>query len=116
MSEQEIIQNLVFRHWPDECEAVGQAVVVDIITGEHQLESVEGASYMDLAAIIAVVGGAVSVVKGILEIYKILAEKLHRKPTEDEVFLLVVEKEIGMDTPELTRKVVRDLSEHFDQL
>jgi len=103
------VELLVRRYWPEECDALGESVVRDVVTGDHELTPVPGASYIDLVEIIKAVADAVVTIKAIVEIQKLLREQLGREPNSKEVENKVSERGINAESPEKTHLIVLDL-------
>jgi hypothetical protein len=108
--ENALIESLVRRYWPEECDAIGESVVSDVVRGDHELTSVQGASYVNLAEIIKAVADAVVTIKTILEIQQLLRNKLGRPPGDVELESGVSQRKVGADDPDKTHLIILDLS------
>jgi hypothetical protein len=85
--------------WPDEADAVGPAVLRDIVTGEHRLEAVEEGQQFDLSGFHRILEAAVPVVglalKLIIERYNQTRKEASRRETVDEVLSELKRRRVG---------------------
>src|SRR3954463_7797236 len=73
---------------PDECDAVGNAVVDRIVQGQPISPPQEGRR-MDVGQVIEALSAAVAFINGVVTLWRALKPKLRRNPTKDELVAAV---------------------------
>lgn len=76
----------------DECEAVGESNVSDLVAGSATYEQPEKGLRFDIVEALKALAEALVYIKTALEIFKLLKEQFGRKPTEQELEKAVKEK------------------------
>ena len=88
----ELLFELLKENFPSEYETVGPTNVDDIIKGNVDFIPSEFGSNMDLSSAIGILVAAVTFIKSVLEIYKLIKKDLRRSPKKEDIEVRIIIK------------------------
>jgi hypothetical protein len=94
-NDDNIIMGALQTFWEDDVDAVGPAVLEDLVTGKHRLERIPRAVQFDLGASLELLKLAIPLVVAVLEFVRHFRSEKRRPPSADEVLAAILEKQLG---------------------
>ena len=85
MSDNDVVKKIITEKFPEACDRVGPTTVSDIVEGKGDFKDSPSGRFIDIWHLIQIITAAVTMVRFLMEIYPIVAARLKRKPTKQEM-------------------------------
>ncbi|PKO02855.1 MAG: hypothetical protein CVU43_05905 [Chloroflexi bacterium HGW-Chloroflexi-5] len=85
MSDENLVKNILVEHFPVECAAVGPSNLSDLVNEEAVFSRPNSGRQFPLLEVLQGLAAAVTFVKGVLDLRKVLLKRHDREPTKKEL-------------------------------